>query len=804
MLSDEAPAAGGNSRLELTEILFTAIFIPIAAFSWVGISLAELGAFNGWRVTLGGAVVCAVAFSAAFRDLRASAQTAPPVSPLRWCLLGLVLAGAAVLFSPPGEYLIEGVDGSVYLATGRQIDRTGGITADDPIVSLMPGELRSTFLVVGRQARQQEARFPGGLLIGPDGKVHPSFFHLLPVWIAIATAGAGPSGGYFVNVVLAVLGVFLVGLIGRRLWSPAAGLVAATLLVVNFGQIYHARLPSSEMLAQFLGLSTIFFTLLAWDHRSRVSGACAGAAAGLAAFTRVDTFLLIVLPVIAWLVLTRRDESLRQARRWYAGILGLLAVHAFVHAATVAQLYISRLGRDGWPRLLRVLTHFGAVTTIVLIVTLVAGAVLILKYRGRSLIFVGICAALALAVLPTRMIVMLNLLLTPVGLAAAVAGLALVFVTRWDARVLTLVVPLTLQTGLLLVWTETILLPADFRRAIPLMLPGITLLIGFLVARLGSGPNRIARVLWLLPIGLGARFAMDSAPILRTPAMQGVEPQVAAIARELPANAVVILDGSVPGHLPLALQYDFDRPSVRLFDRPPDNVEIAPLVTAALKEGRPVFAAVEPMPPTAEKRPERIWRSDFAGFDIEYQKTMPLRYTFLAPIRASFPRTFRTDDLPVAIYRVSQRDDAPKPLPFLLDIGADDFRALVDGFHAAEQIQSSSARWTNGDSRIALPRLAAPSSGILTLVLRASADRPQGQAPAVLNLTIDGIPAGTPPPLTPSLTEYRIVLPAEARARVLAGPTLLSLTSGFFIPNAAGLNGDSRRLGIVIDWVRIE
>lgn len=802
-MSDEAQADGANSRLELTEILFTAIFIPIAVFSWVGILLAELGAFAGWRVAAGGALVSAIALGAAFRDLRASANRAAPLFPSRWLLLGLLLCGAAALFARPGEYLIEGVDGSVYVATGRHIERTGGITADDPMVALMPDELRSTFFVVGRQERQQEVRFPGGLPIGQDRKVHPSFFHLLPVWIAIATAAVGPLGGYFVNVVFALLGVVLVTLIGRRLWSPSAGFVAATLLAVNFGQIYHAGLPSSEMLAQFLGLSAIFFTLLAWDHRTALMGACAGAAAGLAAFTRVDTFLLIVLPVVAWLLFTRRDESLRHARTWYAGVLALLTAHALVHCATVAQIYVHRLGLDGWPRLLRVLTHFGALTTVVLIVTLVGGAVLILKYRGRSLIFVGICAGLALAVLPTRMIVMVNLLLTPVGLVAAVAGLALLFITRWDPRVLTLIVPLTLQTGLLLVWTETIMLPSDFRRAIPLMLPLITLLIGFLVAYIGSSPRWFAQAIWLLPIGLGARFALDSAPILRTPAMQGVEQQVATISRELPSNAVVLLDGSVPGHLPLALQYDFDRPSVRLFDRP-DNGEIAQLINAALTVGRPVFAAVEPMPPTAEKVPRRIWRSDFADFDIEHQKTMPLRYTILAPIRAAFPRTFRTDDLPVAIYRISQRDDAARPLPFVLDIGADDFRALVDGFHAAEQIQSTTARWTNGDSRVALPRLVTPRSGVLSLIVRASADRPQGQAPPVMQLAIDGVPAGAIGPLTPKLTEYRIALPPEAQSRMLAAPTMLSLTSDFFIPNAANPNGDNRKLGIVIDWIRIE
>ena len=115
-----------------------------------------------------------------------------------------------------------------------------------------------------------------------------------------------------------------------------------------------------------------------------------------------------------------------------------------------------------------------------------------------------------------------------------------------------------------------------------------------------------------------------------------------------------------------------------------------------------------------------------------------------------------------------------------------------------------SARWTTGDSRIAVPRLAAPQSGTTTLVLRVSADRPRNQAPPVVRIAIDGMPAGTISNVTTQLTEYRLPLPAAVQARMLAGPTMMSMTSDFFVPNVVGLSDDKRRLGVVLDWIRIE
>jgi len=789
--------------LKWLEVLFIAAFIPLALFSWVAILLAELGAFTGLRVAVAGGVLSTVALAAGWRDIR-GAVAIRQVSRATWLSFALLAALSTTLLSRPGEYLIEGADASVYIAIGHNIQRTGGITSTDPAVSLVPQDLRLNFFRVGRGVRQHEARLPGGLRIDDHDRVNPGFFHLLPVWIAVAISAAGPAAGYFVNLIPGVFGVIAVFLIGRRLWSPWAGLVAAALLSVNFGQILFGGLAASEMLTQFMGLSGILFTVIVWDLRLRVAGACAGLAIGLAAFTRVDALLLMVPLAMLWLIMASRSSRLGRAGAWYATVLLLVSVHAVVHAETVASLYSRRLVQDGVQMLKGSVIAAAPFWLALGLFGVCALALVILVFRRRSLVWLGVGTAViaigAIALSPP-LVPMVSRLISPVGAAAALAGLVLV-ARRAQMRTLPLIVPLVAQTALLLAFHQETTLPDDFRRAVPLVLPGATLLIGFLVSHVSGGRPWAAIAIWILPVALGGSFLRDTAPILRTPPVQGTHAQIAELADRIPADALVLSDSSVPGHLPLALTYTFDRSSVRMVARPTSGTGIAPLINAALTMGRKVYVVAAPM---VEHKPLRLWRSDFAGFDIQQEHEQVLRYDVLTRTRGVFPRRLETHNPPVALYQVRALDwQSLAPLPHTVDVGVDDFRALVDGFHASEPFHSTRARWTTGDSRIALPRVVKPASGRLDLVLRFAADRPPGHAPVEVRLAIGGIPAGTIAAPTIDLREYRVPLSPAVVARLTAGPSILSMASDVFVPKDVVGGGDDRRLGVMLDWVRVE
>jgi hypothetical protein len=450
----------------------------------------------------------------------------------------------------------------------------------------------------------------------------------------------------------------------------------------------------------------------------RVAGACAGAAIGLAAFTRVDALLLMVPLAILWLIQAKREKTLGCAWSWYTTLLILVSGHAVVHAETVAGLYSSRLFEDGAAMLEQTAAAATPVRLIGGLIAVCALALVLLVFRRRSFVWLALGAAataIGVIVMSPPVVPMAGLLISPAGAAAALGGLVLL-ATRAQIRTLPLVVPLIAQTALLLALHQETTLPDDFRRAVPLVLPGAMLLVGVLVSHVSGGRTWAARAIWVLPIGLGVVFLNNAGPILHTPPLQGAHAQIADLAARIPPGALVLSDTSLPGHLSLALTYAFDRPAVRLIARPTSGTGIAPLINAALKSGRQVYVVTAPL---VEHRPLWLWRSDFAGFDIRQEYEQAMRYAVLVRTRGVFPRDLRTDTPQVAVYQVRALDWLSRaPLPHTVDVGGDDFPALVDGFHASEPFHATRARWTTGDSRIALPRMASPASGRMDLVLR--------------------------------------------------------------------------------------
>src|SRR5688572_17266277 len=107
--------------VDLADAAYAAVFAAGAVWSWVGIVLAEAGRFHAsWLLALAvpSSVVAAVG---AWRAIRATALR-------RWsagaiAALVAVAASAAALSARPGEFLVDGADGSVYLSIGRSLVR---------------------------------------------------------------------------------------------------------------------------------------------------------------------------------------------------------------------------------------------------------------------------------------------------------------------------------------------------------------------------------------------------------------------------------------------------------------------------------------------------------------------------------------------------------------------------------------------------------------------------------------------------------------------------------------------------------
>jgi hypothetical protein len=327
------------------------------------------------------------------------------------------------------------------------------------------------------------------------------------------------------------------------------------------------------------------------------------------------------------------------------------------------------------------------------------------------------------------------------------------------------------------------------------------LFIGVLVSDASALPSRALRVAWALPAGLAALYLWQAEPMLRTPPLQDLHRRVAFIASRLPPDAVVLSDWSVPSHLTLALQSAFGRICLPLVERPASASSIPTFIDRVLAGGRPVYVMIGGYEGEIGRR---LWRSDVAGYAIGDPELFPLKYTMAAPLFSGFPRPVPDISRRVELYRISRPADEPRiDLPMAIEVGDLDFRWLLRGFYGPERIQGASARWTSGRAEIPLPRLAAGDSSV-TLLIRLATHRPPGDAVPGVRLSIEGTAAGRIDRPRREFETYQITLDPPLAARLRAGAATLTITSDTFVPGTAGRGGDTRALGVVIDWLRLE
>jgi hypothetical protein len=800
-----APTGGAT----LPELALLTVVVGVSAVSWSAIVLAELGLFTGPRLLGCAALVAGGVAVAARRDISSVVASRTTTSAWAWASLVLAIGLAASLYARPGECLLDGRDASVYVAIGRTIERTGGVVADDPLVAAVPPGLRDALLARDPILPDHLARFPGGILVSPGGtRLLPLFNHLLPAWFAALSALGVPGDGYAVNVVFGVLAVFAVWVVGRRAWSPAAGAVAALLLSVSYGQVVYSRLAFSEVLAQFLLIAGTGALLIARDTGSRLAGAAAGAAIGLTGFARLEGLVLIVPLALVFLAWSRPRFPLG-AWRWLAGAVVVVGAHALAHALTISRLYTLRVATAAWHDLARAGSPLAHPPALVAAGALTIAVLAAMAWRRRvphaarmgTTRAVVMLTAVACAGLAAPALVEAGRLISLPGLIAAVAGLAMA-TWRGDRQRLALVtVPFVVELIALGVWRESAALGSDFRRLVPVVLPVAVLGVGFLCAMVAARRRRVWQGVWLVPAGLAAFWTWQAWPLVEAPPMQGVNEQVAALARRLPPDSVVLSDRSASSHLALSLQSAFGVATLPLTERPSSAASVRAFAERVLAGGRPFFVLLGVY---EGEIPRRLRRSDLAAFDVWPVGTARLEYTAAAPALNGFPRLLPKVSAQVSLYQVAPAGTRePTNLPLTVDIGRADFAFVSSGFYGPETLPGASARWTSGHAEVMLPRLAAGPLPI-SLVVRLAAYRPEGVARPTVRIGVDGHLVATLEGVPPAFETYRVQLPPSAVDSLRARAATLTIDAGTFVPRQGGLGSDPRVLGVAVDWFRFE
>ncbi len=142
-------------------------------------------------------------------------------------------------------------------------------------------------------------------------------------------------------VILGALTVGVIGLAGRRLAGPVAGLAAAGLTAMAPTLWINDALITSETLTALLVALVLWAGVALAEHVNLRLVVVAGALCGLAALSRAETGLF--LPFMVWPIVLA-DRRLDWRRR-----LGLAAVAAAATAAVVAPWALSNLGRFDEP-----------------------------------------------------------------------------------------------------------------------------------------------------------------------------------------------------------------------------------------------------------------------------------------------------------------------------------------------------------------------------------------------------------------------------------------------------------------------
>lgn len=802
-------AQTSNAAITWLERWFLRSVLGLSLTAWLSLVLAELGLFGlhllGLLLILG-----AMGGGLLLHAFRARPAPARPGRP-RWrswrpaAAFGAATLLAAALFFPPWEAVVQGGDASVYLNVGRQIARTGALEFDDALVRDLPLATRAALFGnrVPGDATGRYARFPGGLLI-PDvatPRVTAGFSPLLPVLTAAGHALASLPGALAVAPLFATLSVGGLCLVAARVGGTRAGWLAATLATVSLPQLWFAKMPVPEMVAQCFLMAGLLALLVALRADAARWAAAAGWLLGVAGLAKVDLVVMVAVALLAfaaWWLLARPARGGR-CLGWLLVSFGLPAAHAAAHFLVFASHY--RPYAEDLLRESALLTPLRAAAAHPAGAALLAGlaaAGLLLAARGRiwrrpracGAVLAGLVAAWAVNyAATTRMrfgetIVWLEWYLPwPVLLLAAAGLVRLIRDGRAGrtrpgvvfALVLLAVVGLhylhdPLETGVQL---------RSMRRFVPVVLP--LLLLAASVAAV-DGVERAARR-WRPWLATGAAAALvvlvgaPSAVVARAPLWRGAATQLAEVARPFPDAAVVLVSPELAGtHIPTSLAYLHGVEAVLVQDRSPDALRMEEAILRWLARGRPVFTLLGPAGFTFYSPALALAEMREARIDV-----LTLEQTTGRPPSAAVNHVFQ-----MRVLRVTRRAGEARTS---VDVGApDDLLFNLRGFHAGETDRDRARgayRWTGPRASLTLPR-----GDAVTLVVAGA--RPAGAPPAEIAVWIDGRPVGEGLAVPDDPRAITLDVPDAAR-----GPSIdLTIQATAFQPLALGLSADPRRLGV--------
>jgi hypothetical protein len=811
-LAVRMPIAGRERRARLSaeERAFWAVMLSVAWSLSVVLALAAAGAYAIERLLTINALLSAAIIVGWRGGLRFGGTAARPT----WTILlplALVVLGAWRFF-PPAEYLIGGKDPGTYMNEGVLIAKRGALVVEDGTVAAVPASLRDLFFTRNEVENYYDTRFMGFFLLDPaTGATVGQLPHLYPASIAVAYDLGGLDTSQRVTGLWGLLGLVAVFLAGARAVGPAAAFGAAVLLALNVLQVWWARYPNAEIAMQAI----VFAGLLAFGRAHQDEDAFLAVVAGwlvaLLPFARIES-IVVIAGVAAAVLLAWMVERRPPARGFLVPIAvgGVLAI--WYYTGPLAAYFsdtVQPLTKVS-PVLIGVAAAGGLVA---------AAALLWLSRRSvdraRSAVPIAVIAAvLALAgyawfvrspggrltdydAYALRTFTDVYFLRT--ALVAALIGFVLVVRRRfWQAPALILVV----TAFTVFVCYKIRIMPEHFwmgRRVLPVVLPGLLLFAG--AAALGrfwgggairTAALRVAGAVFV--VVLGWQYAAAARPVAAHVEYAGLTAYLDSLAGHFDDRDLVIVESrdvtDSDNHVfapPLA--YVFGRHVLVLESPVPDKQVLEAFLAHALGTYRRVLFLGGGGTNLLSRRIAATPVADARVKLPEYEVT-----PWHTP-----PDEVRRKDFDYSIYELSVASRSASP--FVLDVGFQDDLHVVR-FHAKEQTEGRTIRWTGPQCFIAVPGLTGTET-TLTLVMH-DGGRPTNAPAAAVEVAFDGEPLGTIQ-VESGFRTYVLPLPPDAvrRAATRDDPAQLRFRSTVWVPRQLLGGSDDRELGVMIDRVEI-
>jgi hypothetical protein len=458
--------------------------------------------------------------------------------------IALLLHAVAVaaLFLPGWRYTVGDKDPGGYVSHAVSIARHGDAEVPDPFRDRIDRVALSG----------PGVRFPGVWIRASDGATVPQFFHLWPALLADGYQAFGDRGLSDTGPLLGVLAVLVLVVATRRAVGSIEATIVALLLATNMLEVWQAKYPTTEILAQLLIAGALLLAVLSIQLRSSPAAAGAGVLVGIGWLDRPDGLLLVGMSLVAGAVLWATS---RWDRRCTAFSLGVLVV--VPHAAWQAWWYARYYNLiNGVPTGVTVLLGSAAVVAVALVARPLLRRHPLPEPSDRTRLRIGlgvvavVAAAVALGFLRPRLfgaayqdfhgprvrsydeqaLRRLSWFLTLPAFALLVAGVAVIVLRRVGAAVWSLVLPGLLLMPLYcyssrnssrLMWWG--------RRFVPVVLPAVVILVAIALAH--GLRHRLGRpVAALLLVFMSVSFLRQSWPLRHHEEFAGARTVVADVA----------------------------------------------------------------------------------------------------------------------------------------------------------------------------------------------------------------------------------------------------------------------------------